>query len=134
MSDRCYMQLTCRRQDQAQFEAMGFHLEFADTQPSAILELIDTAADNAHRHELPLDIPFLAMHEAGEHYAGRCLACDGKCLVDAPATSEGFVIQWDDVNNEPSEPSLARIRSYLTVRERVTKLFGGSVDFPAKSR
>ena len=119
MSDRCYMQLTCRRQDQAQFEAMGFHLEFADTQPSAILELIDTAADNAHRHELPLDIPFLAMHEAGEHYAGRCLACDGKCLVDAPATSEGFVIQWDEAKRRPNEQSLSRIRRYLEVRNRV---------------
>lgn len=68
MSDRCYMQVTCRRQDQTLFEELGFHLEFEQSSDSPIVEIIDEAANYAHAEHLPTDIPFTAWHGAGDNY------------------------------------------------------------------
>ncbi|NBU11829.1 MAG: hypothetical protein EBS84_22995, partial [Proteobacteria bacterium] len=68
MGDRCYMQVTCRRQDIPEFEALGFHLEFEQSPDSPIVELIDEEANYAHADQLPTDIPFTAWHGAGGNY------------------------------------------------------------------
>lgn len=119
MSDRCYMQLTCRRQDIKKFEALGFHPEFTDT-PTAgpVVELIDTGADYGHANRLPTDVPFLASHEAGGNFGARRIACDGRRTVEVSATSEGFVVEWDSTTTSPTTASLARIRCYFAVLKR----------------
>lgn len=122
MSDRCYMQVTCRRQDRHRFEALGFHQEFTDT-PTAgpVVELIDTGADYGHATRLPTDVPFLASHDATASFGARRIACDGRRTVEVPATSEGFVVEWDATKNSPAIARLVRIRSYFAVLKRAQR-------------
>lgn len=123
MSDRCHMQVTCRRQDISRFEALGFHPEFTDT-PTAgpVVELIETGADYGHANRLPTEVPFLASHDAGGNFGARRIACDGRRTVEVPATSEGFVVAWDATKNSPTTASLARIRRYIAVLQRAQQL------------
>lgn len=119
MSDRCYMQITCRQQDRHRFEALGFHPEFTDTPPAGpTVELIDPGADYGHANRLPTDIPFLASHDATGNYGARRIACDGRRIAEVPATSEGFTIEWDATKRRPTATSLARLRRYFAVIQR----------------
>jgi len=124
MSDRCYMQVTCRRQDRHRFEALGFHPEFTDTPTDGpVVELIDTGADYGHANHLPTDVPFLASHDAGGSFGARRIACDGRRMAEVPATNEGFVVEWDATKNSPTTASLARIRRYIAAFQRAQELF-----------
>lgn len=119
MSDRCYMKISCRRQDRHRFEALGFQPEFTDTPTDGpVVELIDTGADYGHANRLPTDVPFLANHDATGSFGARRIACDGRRTVEVPATSEGFVVEWDATKNSPTIASLVRIRRYLAVQQR----------------
>lgn len=119
MSDRCYMQVTCRRQDRRRFEALGLHPEFTDT-PTAgpTIELIDAGADYGHANRLPTDVPFLASHDATASFGARRIACDGRRTAEVPATSEGFVVEWDALKRRPANASVARIRRYFALLQR----------------
>ena len=124
MSDHCYMQVTCRRQDRPRFEALGFHPEFTDTPTDGpVVELIDTGADYGHANHLPTDVPFLASHDAGGNFGARRIACDGHRTVEVPATSEGFVVEWDATKNSPATANLARLRRYIAVLQRAQEQF-----------
>ena len=117
------MQVTCRRQDISRFEALGFHPEFTDTPTDGpVVELIDTGADYGHANHLPTDVPFLASHDAGGNFGARRIACDGHRTVEVPATSEGFVVDWDATKNSPTIASLVRIRSYFAVLKRAQEM------------
>ena len=124
MSDRCYMQVTCRRQDVSRFEALGFHSEFTDTPASGpTLELIDPGADYGHANHLPTDIPFLASHDATASFGARRIACDGRRTAEVPATSEGFTVEWNVRKRRPTAASLARMRRYFAVLQRAQQRF-----------
>lgn len=123
MSDRSYMQVTCRRQDLSRFEALGFHLEFEGPPPDGpTIELIDPGADYGHANQLPTDIPFLASHDATASFGPRRIACDGRRTAEVPAASEGFVVEWDAVKRRATAASLARIRCYFAVLKRAQRL------------
>jgi len=116
------MQVTCRRQDISRFEALGFHPEFTDKPTDGpVVELIDTGADYGHANRLPTDIPFLATHDATASFAARRIACDGRRTAEVPATSEGFIVEWDTTKNLPTTASLARIRRYFAALKRAQK-------------
>ena len=116
------MQLTCRRQDMSWFEALGFHLEFMDTPPAGpTVELIDPSADYGHANRLPTDVPFLASHDATGSYGARRIACDGRRIAEMPATSEGFIVEWDAAKRRPTATSLARLRRYFAVLQRAQR-------------
>ena len=135
MSDRCYMQVTCRRQDRHRFEALGFHPEFTDTPTDGpVVELIDAGADYGHANHLPTDVPFLASHDASGNFGARRIACDGRRTAEVAATSEGFLVEWDATKNSPTTASLARIRRYFAVLRRAQRLFLPRVDSPSVSR
>ena len=122
MSDRCYMQVTCRRQDRHRFEALGFHPEFTDTPTDGpVVELIDPGADYGHACQLPTDLPFLASHDATAGFGARRIACDGRWTAEVPATSEGFIIEWEVPKRRPIAASLARIRRYFAVLQRAQR-------------
>jgi len=123
MSDRCYMQVTCRRQDQTLFEELGFHLEFEQSSDSPIVEIIDEAANYAHAEHLPTDIPFTAWHGAGDNYGDGRIACDGNHYAEVSANRDGFVVRWDEAGNQPTPESLDGIRLYLAVHRTVQELF-----------
>ena len=116
------MQVTCRRQDRHRFEALGFHPEFTDMPTDGpVVELIDTGADYGHATRLPTDVPFLASHDAGGNFGARRIACDGHRTVEVPATSEGFVVEWEATKNSPTTASLARIRRYIAVLKQAQR-------------
>ena len=123
MGDRCYMQVTCRRQDQSRFEELGFSLEFEQSADSPIVELIDEEANYAHADELPTEVPFLAQHGAGGNYGDGKIACDGNHCAEVGATSDGFVVAWDAQANGPTQASLDNIRHYFAVHAAVKKMF-----------
>ncbi|TXT46361.1 MAG: hypothetical protein FD140_4497 [Limisphaerales bacterium] len=123
MGDRCYMQVTCRREDIPEFEALGFHVEFEQSQDSPIVELIDEEANYAHADLLPTDIPFTATHGAGGNYGDGKIACDGNHYAEVSANQDGFVVSWDEASNQPAQESLARIRDYLAVHQTVQEMF-----------
>ena len=123
MGDRCYMQITCRRQDISEFEALGFHFEFEQTADSPIVELIDEEANYAHADQLPTEVPFLASHGAGGNYGDGKIACDGNRYAEVGATSDGFVVAWDEQTNAPSQQSLDNIRHYFAVHATVQEMF-----------
>ena len=58
MGDRCYMHVTCRRQDRETFEALGFNLEFESSPDSPLIEMADEEANYAHTGDLPTTLPF----------------------------------------------------------------------------
>ncbi|MEQ2009756.1 MAG: hypothetical protein ABMA26_23470 [Limisphaerales bacterium] len=123
MGDRCYMQVTCRRQDIPEFEALGFHVEFEQSPDSPIVELIDEEANYAHADQLPTDIPFTAWHGAGGNYGDGKIACDGNHYAEVSANRDGFVVSWDEATNQPAQESLASIRDYLAVHQTVQGMF-----------
>lgn len=123
MGDRCYMQVTCRRQDIPLFEALGFHLEFEQSPDCAVVELIDEEANYAHADQLPAEVPFLASHGAGGNYGDGKIACDGNHYAEVGCTSDGFVVIWDRQTDAPTPESLERIRHYFAVHQTVRELF-----------
>lgn len=124
MGDRCYMQVTCRRQDQPAFEALGFHLEFEESADCPIIEMIDEEANYAHHGVLPAKVPFLASHGPGGNYGDGLIACDGQRYAEVEAGHDGgFVLHWDEKTNQPASESQAHVREYLAVHQTVQELF-----------
>lgn len=118
------MSVSCRREDKARFEELGFQLEFDKDENNPVIELVDDAADYAHHNALPTDIPFLASNGAGCNYGEAKIVCDGKKTVEVSTDHDGdFSIAWDDRRNQPSPESINCIRRFLRVEKRVLKLF-----------
>ena len=124
MGDRCYMQVTCRREDLPRFEPLGFRLEFEQTTNCPIVELVDEEANSAHNGDLPTDVPFLASHGPGGNYGSGLIACDGKCFAEVEAGHEGgFVLWWTKASNRPTAESVKSVQRYLAVHRQVQRLF-----------
>ena len=123
MGDRCYMHVTCRRQDRETFEALGFNLEFESSPDSPLIEMADEEANYAHTGDLPTTFPFIARHGPGANYSDGRIACDGKRWGEVPANQDGFAVDWDFKKRKPTAQSLKRIRCYLLVYDRVKQMF-----------
>jgi hypothetical protein len=124
MGDRCYMSVTCRRQDQARFEELGFHVEFDEDDNSPVIEMVDEEANYAHVGQMPTDIPFMAQNGAGYDYGGAEVVCDGWKTIEIPfAHHGGFVVDWNFRLGLPTFKSIFCIRRFLKLKRRVQKLF-----------
>jgi hypothetical protein len=123
MGDRCYMSVTCRRQDQQRFEELGFRLELEQSTDAPIIEMVDEEANYAHDDEMPKDIPYTAWNLAGTNYGDGKIACDGKVFAYVSANVDGYVVCWNKRTNQPTKQSLENIRHYLVVHQRLQKLF-----------
>ena len=78
MGDRCYMSVTCRRQDKARFEELGFHIEFDEDKNTPVIEMIDDEANYGHCDKMPTDIPYYGNWGAGSEYDPDNIVCDGQ--------------------------------------------------------
>ncbi len=123
MGDRCYMSVTCRRQDQARFEVLGFQIEFADDKNAPVIEMIDEEANYGHCDEMPTDIPYYGAYAAGSNYGPGSVVCDGQDYAEVSASADGFVLPWNYRWGLPKLKSILRIRRYLKLERRVNKLF-----------
>ena len=122
MGDRCYMSVTCRRQDKKRFEALGFHLEFERTPESLVIEMVDEEANYAHANDMPKDIPYTAWNGPGSNYGDGKMACDGKTFVEVGANNDGFVVDWDYKKSQPTRQSLKIIRHFIKIQQRAEKI------------
>ena len=122
MGDRCYMSVTCRREDQARFEELGFHLEFESSSESLVVEMVDDEANHAHFEAMPTDIPYVGWNGAGGNYGDGKIACDGGKFAEVGAHSDGFVVRWNYKKSAPTRPSLKRIRQFLHIEQRANKI------------
>jgi len=123
MGDRCYMSVTCRRQDQARFEELGFQIEFDADKHAPVIEMIDEEANYGHCYKMPTDIPYYGSHGAGSGYGPGNIVCDGRDYAEVPASADGFVLAWNYRWGLPELKSIRRVRCYLRLERRVNKLF-----------
>ncbi len=122
MGDRCYLSVTCRKQDKKRFEELGFYQEF-EAPDRPIIEMVEEEANYAHAGQMPTDIPYTAWHGAGSNYGDDKLACDGKEFAEVAANNDGFVLAWDYEIQQPTPQSVERIRHYLALHQRVEAMF-----------
>ncbi len=122
MGDRCYMSVTCRREDMARFEELGFEVEFETSPESLVVEMVDQEANFGHYDKMPTDIPYTANHCAGSEYGPHSMACDGKQYAEVAASSDGFVVVWDYINSRPTKQSLSNIRQFIRIERRANKI------------
>ena len=125
MGDRCYMEVTCRRQDQERFVALGFTAQdWNEPSNPALVVMVDEEANYAHSGDMPTDIPYHGFNGGGGNFGDGALACDGKVYAEVETGHEGgFVVDWDEAKNRPSLTSLKSIRQYIRVRHQVQQLF-----------
>lgn len=123
MGDRCYMSVTCRRQDKELFEEIGFRIEFDEDPTTPVVEMMDDEANYGHCDEMPTHVPYYGSYGAGSNYGPGGVVCDGKEYEEVPATSDGFVLAWNYRFGLPELRSILRIRRYLKIERRVRKLF-----------
>ena len=88
MSDRCYVEATCRKEDAGRFEEIGFKANDKGRIPGTVV-LVDYEADYGHCDDLPRDIPYLGWHGPGANYGPQAFACDGKHYVEAETMNDG---------------------------------------------
>lgn len=124
MGDRCYMHITCRREDRELFQLIGFHVQSDQTPDSAIIEMVDEEANYAHADEMPTNVPYYGHHGSGGNYGQHSLACDGRRSAEVETGFDGgFVVVWDTTRNRPTPESLRAVRRYRHVRKKVQNLF-----------
>lgn len=117
------MSVTCRRQDKARFEELGFRVEFEENENGPVVEMVDEEANYAHYDQLPSDIPYYGFYDAGANYGAGNVVCDGRDFEDVPADSDGFVLAWNYRFGLPKLKSILRVRRYLKLKHRVQRLF-----------
>lgn len=126
MSDTCFMELTCRREDLERFTALGFHI-WGEDDGGPIVELTDECANFGHSATLPSDLPFFASHGSGDNYGPHLIACDGNRFIDIPGDDFHFQIDWDYQTNSPSAEGVNKIRKYLEVKANAEAIINGQL-------
>jgi hypothetical protein len=115
MGDRCYMSVTCRRQDRERFEHLGFELQFESSPENPIIEMVDEQANYAHANDLPTDIPYYGMNGSGSDYGAGEMACDGMEYAEVERGG-GFVICWDFETQQPTPQSVEKTRQFIAIK------------------
>lgn len=128
------MEITCRRQDQGRFEALGFTAQEWNNpaSDSVTTVMVDEEANYAHCGDMPTDIPYHGIHGAGGDYGSGACVCDGHDYAEVErGHAGGFVVNWDEATKRPLTRSLRAVRRYLTVRDTVLELFKATPSTPS---
>lgn len=124
MGDRCYMEITCHKQDQERFTALGFVAQDWKQDNSALVVVVDEQANYGHCGDLPTDLPYHGFSGSGGDYGEAVFACDGTRYAEVETGhGGGFVVDWNEARHRPSARSLKRIRRYIQVRNQVLGVF-----------
>lgn len=135
MSDTCYLELTCRKQDEKRFEEPSEAYE-GDGIPPGQVQINWHCANLAFgvgwedEGTLPRDIPYTGSHSAGDNYDAAQFACDGKefQLIDSNQ-EDNFVVRTDN-NGDPIQEEIDRIKEFVKFRNRVSKLLAETAIVP----
>jgi hypothetical protein len=122
MGDRCYMQITCRKQDVQEFEDLGFTLEIEHADGTVVVT--DPEVNYGNTEDLPRHLPFTGWHGAGDCYGGMAFASDGERFAEVQTTHDDeLCVLVNEVTGEPVPESVERMRHFLAVqRTAKTKL------------
>src|SRR5947208_13127313 len=73
---------------------------------------------------MPTNVPYFGHNGHGDNYSDGIFACDGKRYAEVEAGyAGGFVVAWNTKANRPDTRSLKTIRRYLSVRDKVERMF-----------
>lgn len=124
MGDRCYMQITCRKQDVKKFtekESYGFDVE---DKGGKLVQLGVDEVNYGNTGDLPKGIPFIGWHSEGGGYGGRFFATDGTVFdgVEQGHGNNGYVVQFDEDTGEPFPQHITDIKNFIQFRNQVRKI------------
>jgi len=133
MGDRCYMEVTCRKRDQAIFEDLGFELSegFDPTGMPNCVFMVDPEANYGHNSALPTNIPYLATAGSGSEYDAQRIACDGTTLLDLNVSdhdSDCVLIRFDK-NGDPDPKDLKAVKEFYEHESRVEQMLKDALPF-----
>ena len=118
MSDRCYAEVVCRKEDAGQFKDMGFKVSDKGRIRETVI-LVDYEADYGHSDELPRDIPYYGWHGAGANYGPQVFACDGKEYAEAETMNDGDLAVCVSEKGRLDKQMLKWAREYQELLRRV---------------
>ncbi len=131
MTDRCYQELTCRKEDAPVFEQFGFHEEecLLEELPEGIVFLVDTEAGYAHGSALEelsqKGYFFFAHYSAGCEYDGGYMASDGGSFRDVAAIwHEARPCVSVNSDGTVAEDQLAAVMEYYGALARAREKLG----------
>lgn len=115
MGDRCYMTVTCRREDAHLFTCydLGFSIMDEDWNTGSIVQLEDIEANYAHCGDMPTSIPYYGSHTAGDTYGEGVFACDGGPMIDECEATCDFPVVLMGMDGTLDPQSHLRARYYL---------------------
>ena len=120
MSDRCYMEVRCKKEHAPIFEKLGFTVRDEGYAPG-IVELVDEGANYAHYNEMPNEVPYFGWHGAGGEYGSCAFACEGNGYVDADMDANGELVVRVSDRGQPSKTDLKMVRRYVACWRRAQK-------------
>ena len=88
MSDRCYIKVECRPEDQPHFDKLGFGLLDMEN-GAAIME--DSEGTPNDLEKVPKGVPYVGFHGSGCEYGPYRFACDGTTFLEMETDYDGFV-------------------------------------------
>ena len=129
MSDRCYVEVTCRKRDAARFEKLGFkvlddgNLEGcvladlglgtpSEDKDSGLVSMHDEQANYGHYGEMPKDIPYFGWHGPGGEYGPCRFACDGKKYLEVDASQDGEPVVHVSEGGKVDKRHLKQVMAY----------------------
>jgi hypothetical protein len=126
MRSASHIELTCRRQDQGRFEALGLVAKtsrLADSR-SALVVMVDEEGSLAPLGRMPVDIPYYGVRGSGVGFNHTAFACDGEAYAEVETRiGGGFLVDEDEALQPPTVRSLKSVLLYIEVRTQVLKRF-----------
>ena len=141
MSDRCYMEITCRKQDVARFEKLGFKIldngnlegcvladlglgTLNEDKDSGLVSMHDEQANYGHSGQLPTDIPYIGGHGPGGEYGPCRFACDGRKYMEVEASQDGEPVARVSAGGKVDRRKLKQVEAYQACLKRAKKALG----------
>jgi len=141
MSDRCCVEVTCRRRDTRRFERLGFkvvddgNLErrvlanlgceaSGDKKKAEVVTMCDEQANFGHYGKLPKNIPYFGWHDSGGEYGPHEFACDGRKIAEVETAVDGTVVVRVCGDSSVDRRDLRLVKEYRACLKRARQALG----------
>ena len=132
MGDRCYVEITVRRQDLAKWENLGYtdgDSELVNTgEVKSYVSMYDSERNYGVNHDtddVVSGCPMFGSHSSGGDYGAYLFAWDGETFKQIETNHDGeLLVKVNPSNGQPSEYDLAHVRSFLEFSRKVGQLVG----------
>jgi len=124
MGDRCYMSVTCRKDDAHLFEDLGFIDEQMPDLPPGIVNLVDEEANYAHCGDMPDTVPYFGTNSNGWDYGAGEFVCDGDEVFEVSISSDGYPFARLEEDGKIVKDDIKEYKEYRKALQKVLLLFG----------